>query len=218
MSKPEFVYIIYIASTPEKVFEALFPHGAHEHERAVGAATQTARNVEDEKVNGAIKTDFILSAEIMAITLASIPLGSTWMRAVVLAVVGIGITALVYGGVLEMMSRPKTVRLEWRNLAEATVLAASMREGEAIYVWLEIEGTNEPRAYALPWDMQAAQELQQAMSDAESNGTGVKVSQPFEPTLDTGEPKFYAMPQPALPPKPAAAEGPLVFQQPEGQL
>ncbi len=90
-------YLCYEGS--EKVFEALFPHGAHEHERAVGTATQTAQNVEDEKVSGAIKTDFILSAEIMAITLASIPTGSAWMQATVLAVVGIGITALVYGGV-----------------------------------------------------------------------------------------------------------------------
>ena len=90
-------YLCYEGS--EKVFEALFPHGAHEHEAAVGAATRTAQNVEDEKVSGAIKTDFILSAEIMAITLASVPAGSTWMQATVLAVVGIGITALVYGGV-----------------------------------------------------------------------------------------------------------------------
>jgi len=86
-------YLCYEGS--EKVFGALFPHGAHEHERA----TQIAGNVEDEKVSSAIKTDFILSAEIMAITLASIPAGSTWMQAVVLAIVGIGITALVYGGV-----------------------------------------------------------------------------------------------------------------------
>ncbi|EIM25903.1 DUF808 domain-containing protein [Microvirga lotononidis] len=86
-------YLCYEGS--EKVFGALFSHGAHEHERA----TQTAGNVEDEKVSSAIKTDFILSAEIMAITLANIPAGSTWMQAVVLAIVGIGITALVYGGV-----------------------------------------------------------------------------------------------------------------------
>lgn len=90
-------YLCYEGS--EKVFEALLPHGAHEHEAAVGAATQTAQSVEDEKVSGAIKTDFILSAEIMAITLASIPVGSIWMQAVVLAVVGIGITAAVYGTV-----------------------------------------------------------------------------------------------------------------------
>lgn len=90
-------YLCYEGS--EKVFEAFFPHKAHEHEAAVGAATQTAQSVEDEKVSGAIKTDFILSAEIMAITLASLPTGSTWMQATVLAVVSVGITALVYGGV-----------------------------------------------------------------------------------------------------------------------
>ena len=54
---------------------------------------------EDGKVNGAIKTDFILSAEIMAITLASMPESSFWTQAVVLAVVGLGITVVVYGAV-----------------------------------------------------------------------------------------------------------------------
>jgi uncharacterized protein len=90
-------YLCYEGS--EKVFEALFPHGAHEHEAVVGAAVQTAQSFEDEKVSGAIKTDFILSAEIMAITLASVPEASPWMQATVLATVGIGITVLVYGAV-----------------------------------------------------------------------------------------------------------------------
>jgi predicted DNA repair protein MutK len=90
-------YLCYEGS--EKVFEALFPHKAHQHEAAVGEATQSAQSLEDEKVGGAIKTDFILSAEIMAITLANIPMEATWMQALVLAVVGIGITALVYGAV-----------------------------------------------------------------------------------------------------------------------
>jgi predicted DNA repair protein MutK len=90
-------YLCYEGS--EKVFEALFPHKAHQHEAAVSEATQTAQSLENEKVGGAIKTDFILSAEIMAITLASIPAGSFIMQAVVLAVVGIGITVAVYGTV-----------------------------------------------------------------------------------------------------------------------
>ena len=55
------------------------------------------RRVEDEKVASAIKTDFILSAEIMAITLAAVPAGSILMQALVLALVGIGITVAVYG-------------------------------------------------------------------------------------------------------------------------
>lgn len=47
----------------------------------------------------AIKADFILSAEIMAITLAALPEGRFWMRAAVLAVVAVGITATVYRAV-----------------------------------------------------------------------------------------------------------------------
>jgi predicted DNA repair protein MutK len=53
--------------------------------------------LEDEKVASAVKTDFILSAEIMVIALAAVPDGSTLMRALVLALVGIGITVAVYG-------------------------------------------------------------------------------------------------------------------------
>jgi uncharacterized protein len=83
----------------EKVFEAMWPHQAHEHEKAVGAEPQSAESFENEKVSGAIKTDFILSAEIMAITLATVPTASFWTQAFVLAIVGVGITALVYGGV-----------------------------------------------------------------------------------------------------------------------
>ncbi|POR43024.1 DUF808 domain-containing protein [Methylobacterium sp. V23] len=83
----------------EKVYEALFPHLAHAHEAKRDEAAGDARALEDRKVSSAIKTDFILSAEIMAITLAALPEGSLWMKATVLAVVAVGITIAVYGGV-----------------------------------------------------------------------------------------------------------------------
>jgi predicted DNA repair protein MutK len=83
----------------EKVWEALVPHAAHAHEAKVGAAPPDPQALEDAKVAGAIRTDFILSAEIMAIALATISTSSFVMQAVVLAVVGIGITAAVYGAV-----------------------------------------------------------------------------------------------------------------------
>ena len=56
-------------------------------------------HLEEAKVAGAIKTDFILSAEIMTIALAAIPESSFWMEAATLAVVAVGITVLVYGAV-----------------------------------------------------------------------------------------------------------------------
>lgn len=83
----------------EKVWEALFPHAAHAHEAAVEDGAATAEALEDRRVASAIRTDLILSAEIMFITLAAIEAPAIWMKAVVLAVVGLGITALVYGGV-----------------------------------------------------------------------------------------------------------------------
>lgn len=81
----------------EKVYHAVMPHDAEQHEAQLGSVALNAQSVEDEKVASAVKTDFILSAEIMAITLAALPAGSLWQQAMVLALVGIGITAAVYG-------------------------------------------------------------------------------------------------------------------------
>ena len=81
----------------EKVLEAVMPHEAHQHEAQIGTVALSAETLEDEKVASAIKTDFILSAEIMAITLAGLPAGSVVKQAVVLAVVAIAITVAVYG-------------------------------------------------------------------------------------------------------------------------
>lgn len=83
----------------EKILHALMPHKAHAHEMATGARRLDPRKLEDQKVRSAIKTDFILSAEIMALTLATVEDSSPLVQAVILAVVGFGITLLVYGGV-----------------------------------------------------------------------------------------------------------------------
>ena len=81
----------------EKVFHSLFP-GA-DHVVAADFETRNPAHLEEEKVAGAIKTDFILSAEIMTIALAAIPQGVIWIQAVTLAIVGIAITVAVYGAV-----------------------------------------------------------------------------------------------------------------------
>lgn len=81
----------------EKVFHWLFPHAdAHVEE---DLDVKDPAHLEEERVAGAIKTDFILSAEIMTISLASIPESGFWFEAATLAVVGIGITIAVYGSV-----------------------------------------------------------------------------------------------------------------------
>jgi uncharacterized protein len=81
----------------EKVFHMAFPHADHEVEEDFD--TKDPAHLEEEKVAGAIKTDFILSAEIMTIALAELPQNGFVLQAVTLAVVGIFITAMVYGAV-----------------------------------------------------------------------------------------------------------------------
>jgi len=89
------VYLCYEGM--EKVLEAVALEHAHAHEARLETVALNPKSVEDEKVASAIKTDFVLSAEIMAITLAAIPDAGIWMQAFVLAFVGVGITVVVYG-------------------------------------------------------------------------------------------------------------------------
>ena len=81
----------------EKIFHVLFPHASHEIEEDM--SVKDPGHLEEQKVKGAIKTDFILSAEIMTIALAAIEAPNVWMQAATLAVVGIGVTVAVYGSV-----------------------------------------------------------------------------------------------------------------------
>jgi len=80
----------------EKVWHSL----AHKEESlAEQAAELNSENHEREMVAGAIRTDFILSAEIMAIALAEVATEAFAMRAAILAFVAVAITVGVYGAV-----------------------------------------------------------------------------------------------------------------------
>jgi uncharacterized protein len=81
----------------EKVQELLHPSAGEP--RTAAALAEGKGTLEDRQVASAIRTDFILSAEIMAISLASLPVSSTMMKAAILAVVGLLVTVMVYGAV-----------------------------------------------------------------------------------------------------------------------
>jgi predicted DNA repair protein MutK len=77
----------------EKVWEMLRPHeAAHAHDDADPAD-------EEALVKGAIRTDFILSAEIMVISLDEVADEALLSRAIILVLVAFAITAVVYGAV-----------------------------------------------------------------------------------------------------------------------
>jgi predicted DNA repair protein MutK len=118
------LYLCYEGA--EKVWHWLNPPSGHAtpvDEKIVDAA-----HLEEQKVKGAIKTDFILSAEIMTISLAALETDSIWFEAAALLVVGLAITALVYGSVA-LIVKADDIGL---HLARAGRTGASRAAGRAI--------------------------------------------------------------------------------------
>lgn len=116
----------------EKVVEAVLPHRAHAHEAKLESIALNPHSLEDEKVASAIKTDFILSAEIMAITLAAVPAGNIVTQALVLAVVGVGITAAVYGVVALIVKADDAGVALARNERQSALGWTSRASGRAL--------------------------------------------------------------------------------------
>ena len=125
-----------------------------------------------------------------------------WMKVAALAVSATSLP-MVYLALAELLGQPKPIDLEWwhSKAAEATVVGSIMREGEGIDLWLQLPGSSQPRAYTMPWSVPLAEQLEAAKRTLEGKDGTLKMKFPFEPTLDDREPKFYAMPQPAPPPK-----------------
>lgn len=133
----------------EKIWHLIGPHPAHE-KHTDSAEPLDAAHLEEQRVKGAIKTDFILSAEIMTITLSAIESDQVFTRAVVLAIVAVGITALVYGAVaalvkaddvglkLSQVGRLSATRAFGRGLVKAmpTIMTIISTVGTAAMLWV----------------------------------------------------------------------------------
>ncbi|RZL72364.1 MAG: DUF808 domain-containing protein, partial [Sphingomonas sp.] len=102
----------------EKILEAV--SGGHAEE--VVAEPVDAATLEAQKVSGAIRTDFILSAEIMVIALSDVATKPIWEQAIVLALVGIVITIGVYG-VVALIVKMDDIGLHLAQRSSAVVQA-----------------------------------------------------------------------------------------------
>ena len=95
------------------------------------------------------------AALMLAAVLASLCIWSR--RRLAFRITGLVVTAMyipfAYVSLVDLLSRPKPLVLErsHERIAEATVISSVLREGEAIFVWLQIPEVGEPRSYALPW-------------------------------------------------------------------
>jgi predicted DNA repair protein MutK len=107
----------------EKIYEALSGTG---HADEITGITDP-KELEDRQVGGAIRTDLILSAEIMAIALADLGANTIVMQAVILAAVGIAITVGVYGTVAVIVKMDDIgLHLAKREVASVRVLGRAL--------------------------------------------------------------------------------------------
>lgn len=138
----------------EKILSLLFAHGVEAQEKALQGGPSDGqpidpRALEDRTVSGAVRTDFILSAEIMALTLAGLSDTDLYTRAIIMAAVGILMTALVYGvvalivkaddiGLALAKTTSSGLRLLGRSLVRAmpVVLKLLAAVGTAAMLWV----------------------------------------------------------------------------------
>jgi len=149
-----------------------------------------------------------LFAVVVALTAALAGIAIWAPRALRLKLTALGASALLlpatYLSLTELLGRPKPVNLEWSRtvFTDVNVLATDIREGEAIYVWLQADGPAGPRAYVLPWDLNVARQLYAAQQSAQTQGTPLRMRRVDRTQSDDNvEPMFYAAPQPRPPSK-----------------
>jgi predicted DNA repair protein MutK len=129
----------------EKLIEAISGK-AHDEEAEIDRDPAT---LEHQKVSGAIRTDLILSAEIMAIALNDVAASPILTQAIALVLVAIGITAGVYGAVALIVKmddiglhlsrrRGSAIRSIGRGLVKGMpiVMSALATIGTAAMLWV----------------------------------------------------------------------------------
>jgi hypothetical protein len=130
----------------EKVIHKL---GHHQDIAEDVSQVQDMFALENERVSGAVRTDLILSAEIMAIALSEVASRPIAIQAAVLALVGLVITAAVYGAValivkmddfgLHLAQKPSVALQGFgRGLVKAMpiVMSALAIIGTAAMIWV----------------------------------------------------------------------------------
>ncbi|MEI6418770.1 MAG: DUF808 domain-containing protein [Sphingomonadales bacterium] len=160
----------------EKLWEKLVPHADDD----AAPDERDARTREDEMVASAVRTDFILSGEIMAIALGTVEAAPIAEQAVALVGVALGITVLVYGVVAlivkaddagVVLARQRNGGLQWLGRALVQGMPAFLTAlgwvGLAAMLWvgghIVIDGLN-------VWGVHAPHDLLHAAGHAVAGG------------------------------------------------
>jgi len=123
----------------EKVWERISGHHPAESEKSAEISPEQEKSM----VAGAIRTDFILSAEIMVIALNEVKEEAFLSRAIILVVVAIGITVLVYGvvGLIVKMDDVGLALAQRSSAAAQKVGLALVRAMPGLLAVISVVGT-----------------------------------------------------------------------------
>lgn len=154
---------------------------------------------------GTVMTGALIFAAIALLTgVYLLIVGRSWPACAMFAMLIIGVA----GTGVESLGQPKPLWSEYPAPTEVTVLAYSLDEGRAIYLWVLIPGAPVPLAYALPWSEQKAAQLHTAGEAATAAHTALKgqlskaKGKPGElGTKDDEKSIFYPAPRAPNPPK-----------------
>lgn len=144
----------------------------------------------------------------IAALLASIAIWAprrTWIRVAAVAVMAL-FMPLAYAQLTGLLSKPKPMDFAWfeRNVKRAEVLAISLHEGSAIYLWLRLDGALEPRYYMLPWRQRLAENLEDAVDGVAKSKGSIILQRPFsrQGFDEHGTLNVEIVPPPDMPMKP----------------
>lgn len=143
--------------------------------------------------------------------------GALWRKWLALLALALMVPAAIVG-VHELLGRPKPVALEWVHdfPGGATVIGYRLQEPDAIYLWLLFPGETEPRAYALPWNLDTAKELQDVHRQANEQHQEMVVekSEDADPYDEDMQLTFHLVTPKPLMEKPAPEDEDFLLYQP----
>jgi predicted DNA repair protein MutK len=122
----------------EKVVEKLFHHhekpDAEARAKAVLASGETPRELEKKKIKGAVRTDFILSAEIIVLSLAVVAAQPLVTQTVSLSAIALLVTVVIYGLVAAIVKMDDAGL--WMDKRPGTVVPAIGRAMVYVAPWM----------------------------------------------------------------------------------
>ena len=138
----------------------------------------------------------------LVLALNAVFLPSSSMRRLGSTAAFLGVLAITFVAYTELLGRPRpdTWTFWHTQSAQSVVLYAGLKEGQAIYLYVQLPNEDKPLSIELPWNEEVANKLQEAINGNERDGGEIMMDFPFQRSWeDRLPPNIYNRP----PPKPA---------------